>query len=354
MSGFFSFLLYLFLTFFLLGVLIFVHELGHYLTARTCGVTIHEFAIGMGKRLGGITSKKTGIMYSFRLLPVGGYVAMAGEDDETDDPNAFYKKSVWQRMLILVAGAGMNVLTGFLAMLILTTGMALSGYKMPSTQIGSFDETSTSYVSGLELGDVILSVDGARVHTGYDLSYEIMNSGYEPVDVVVMREGQKLLVPDVIFPTIEDKGIVFGSMDFLVVALDNTVANVFKVTVFRSTSAIKMVFDSIGGIISGRYSLSSMSGPIGVSSAVSEVATQPMAVWNIMYLFALIAMNLGVMNLLPIPALDGGRLFFRFIEVLRFGKPVKPEIEARIHGAGMALLLLFTAVIALKDVFVML
>ncbi len=354
MSGFLNFLLYLFLTFFLLGILIFVHELGHYLTARACGVTIHEFAIGMGKRLGGFTSKKTGIMYSFRLLPVGGYVAMAGEDDEVDDPNAFNKKNVWQRMLILVAGAGMNVLTGFLAMLILTTGMTLSGYKMPSTQIGEFEEAASSYASGLELGDVVLSVDGTRVHTGYDLSYEIMNCGYEPVDVVVLREGKKILVPDVIFPTGESEGVMFGGMDFRVVALDNTVGNVLKVTLFRSTSAIKMVFDSIGGIISGRYSLKSMSGPIGVSSAVSEVATQPMAVWNILYLFALIAMNLGVMNLLPIPALDGGRLFFRFVEVLRFGKPIKPSVEARIHGMGMALLLLFTAVIALKDIFVML
>ena len=353
MSGFFSFVLYLFLTFFLLGVLIFVHELGHYLTARACGVTIHEFAIGMGKRLGGFTSKKTGIMYSFRILPVGGYVAMAGEDEEVDDPNAFNKKNVWQRMLILVAGAGMNVLTGFLAMLILTTGMTLSGYKMPSTQIGAFEEAASSYTSGLELGDVVLSVNGTRVHTGYDLSYEIMHSGYEPVDVVVMREGKKILVPDVVFPTETSEGVLFGGMDFRVVALDNSIGNVFKVTVFRSTSAIKMVFDSIGGIISGRYSITSMSGPIGVSSAVSEVASQPMAVWNILYLFALIAMNLGVMNLLPIPALDGGRLFFRIVEVLRFGKPIKPEVEARIHGMGMALLLLFTAVIAFKDIFVM-
>ena len=353
MSGFLSFLFYLILTFFLLGVLIFVHELGHYLTARACGVTIHEFAIGMGKRLGGFTSKKTGIMYSFRILPVGGYVAMAGEDDEVDDPNAFNKKNVWQRMLILVAGAGMNVLTGFLAMLILTTGMTLSGYKMPSTQIGEFEEAASSYASGLELGDIVLSVDGTRVHTGYDLSYEIMHSGYKPVDVVVLRGGQRILVPDVVFPSGESEGVMFGGMDFRVVALDDTVGNVCKVTVFRSTSAIKMVFDSIGGIISGRYSISSMSGPIGVSSAVSEVASQPMAVWNILYLFALIAMNLGVMNLLPIPALDGGRLFFRIVEVLRFGKPIKPEVEARIHGMGMALLLLFTAVIAFKDIFVM-
>ncbi len=348
-----QFLLYLILTFFLMGILIFVHELGHYLTARLCGVTIHEFSIGMGKRLGGFTSKKTGIQYSFRLFPIGGYVAMAGEDEEVEDPNAFNKKNVWQRMLILVAGAGMNVLTGFLAMLILTTGMTIGGYRLPSTTIAEFGDGAPSYISGLEKGDRIISVDGTRVHTGYDLSYEIMFNGYKPVDMVVERDGETICIPDVRFPTGMEDGIHLGSMDFNVYAADSSVVNVLKTTFFRSTSSIKMVFDSIGGIITGRFTLASMSGPIGVTSAVADVASQPMAVWNILYLFALIAMNLGVMNLLPIPALDGGRLFFRIIEVLRFGKPINPSLEAKIHGAGMAILLLFTALIAFKDIFVL-
>ncbi len=346
-----QFFLYLLLTFFLMGLLIFVHELGHYLTARLCGVTIHEFAIGMGKRLGGFTSKKTGIQYSFRILPIGGYVAMEGEDEEVDDPNAFNKKNVWQRMLILVAGAGMNVIAGFLAMLILTTGMTLGGYKLPSTTVAEFADGAPSYVTGLELGDRIISIGGVKVHTGYDLSYEIMFNGYEPVDVVVERDGERVLIPDVHFPSGESEGILLGSMDFRVLAAESSVGNVLKTTWYRSLSSIKMVFDSIGGIITGRFSISSMSGPIGVTSAVADVASQPMAGWNILYLFALIAMNLGVMNLMPIPALDGGRLFFRIVEVLRFGKPVNPQIEARIHGVGMTLLLLFTAIIACKDMF---
>ena len=128
-------LLYLALTLFLMGILIFVHELGHYLTARACRVTIYEFSLGMGKRLAGFTSKKTGIQYSLRLFPIGGYVSMAGEDEdkegEENDPNAFNKKNPWQRLLILVAGAAMNVLTGALAMLILVSGMTLAGYKLP-------------------------------------------------------------------------------------------------------------------------------------------------------------------------------------------------------------------------------
>ena len=353
MPAILSYFLYLVLTLFLMGLLVFVHELGHYMTARLCHVTIHEFAIGMGKRLGGFTSKKTGIQYSFRLLPIGGYVAMAGEDEEVDDPNAFNKKNVFQRMLILVAGAGMNVLTGFLAMLVLTTGMTMAGYKLPSTTVAEFSSAAPSQITGLEVGDRIISVDGTKVYTGYDLSYEIMFNAYEPVDIVVERDGQKVTVPDVRFPSGVEDGIELGSMDFQVYAERTTVGTVLKTTFWRSVSSIKMVFDSIGGIISGRFSFSNMSGPIGVTNAVADVATKPMAAWNILYLFALIAMNLGVMNLLPIPALDGGRLFFRIIELLNFGRPIKPSIEARIHGAGMLLLLGLMIVIAFKDIFVM-
>ena len=350
-----STLFYLALTFFLMGILIFVHELGHYLTARACKVTIHEFSLGMGKRLCGFTSPKTGIQYSLRLFPIGGYVAMAGEDEdkegEEDDPNAFNKKNVWQRLLILVAGASMNVITGALAMLILVGGMTIAGYKLPSTTVAEFTPGASSYVTGLETGDRIISVDGVRVHTGYDLSYEIMFNGYKPVDVVVERDGKEILVPDVMFPSGMEDGIELGSMDFYVLSDESTVGNVLKTTLWRSVSSIKMVFDSIKGIVTGRFTLASMSGPIGVSSAVADVASQPMAVWNILYLFALIAMNLGVMNMLPSPALDGGRVFFRIIEILRFGKPVNPHVEATIHGVGMALLLMATAVIACKDLF---
>ncbi len=349
-----KFALYLLLTFFLMGILIFVHELGHYLTARACKVTIHEFAIGMGKRLGGFTSKKTGIKYSFRLFPIGGYVAMAGEDeggDGAEDPNAFHRKNVFQKMLILVAGAGMNVITGFLAMLVLTVGMSWAGYSLPSNVVGEFSLGAPSHITGLEVGDEILEINGTRIHTGYDLVYEITSQGYEPVNIVVKRDGQRVLLQNVRFPVSSENGLSVGNRDFNVTEMEATLPNLLKTTVYRSVSSIKMVFDSIGGIISGRYSVKDLSGPIGVTSTVSQVAEQPMAGWNILYLFAIIAMNLGVMNLLPIPALDGGRLFFRIIEALRFGKPFKPELEAKIHGVGMVLLLMLMVLIAFKDVF---
>ena len=357
MMAILSFIFYLFITLLLMGVLIFVHELGHYLTARACHVTIYEFSIGMGKRVAGFTSKKTGIQYSFRLFPIGGYVSMAGEDEtkegEENDPNAFNKKNVWQRIVILAAGATMNVITGFLAMLILTAGMTIAGYNLPSTVVGDFAPGAPSYVSGLELGDEILSVDGVKVHTGYDLSYEIMFNGYKPVDVVVIRDGKQILIPDICFPTGEEQGILLGGMDFSVLAADTTVVNVLKTSFWRGVSSIKMVFDSLGGMITGRFGFTDLSGPIGMTSAVQDVATQPMAGWNILYLFAIIAMNLGVMNLLPLPALDGGRLFFRFVEVLRFGKPINEKFEATVHGMGMMLLLGLMVLIALKDVFVL-
>ncbi|MBE6693271.1 MAG: RIP metalloprotease RseP [Ruminococcaceae bacterium] len=351
MQNILSFLGYLLLTVFMLGILIFVHELGHYIVARLCRVTIHEFSIGMGKRLFGFKSKKTGIEYNLRLFPIGGFVAMAGEDEEVDDPNAFNKKNVWQRIAILVAGAGMNILIGFLSMLILVGGMTLDGYKLPSTQIGQFAVGSSSYVTGLEVGDTVLKVDGVNVHTGYDLAYEIMNSGYQPVDVTVVRDGKTVLVPDVIFPVTVSGSTAFGDMDFSVVEMKASFGNVVKSAYFRSVSTVKMVFDSVGGLITGRYGAAELSGPIGVTSTVSDMAQSQMPVWNLLYLFAVIAINLGVMNLLPIPAIDGGRLFFRIIEILRFGRPVKPELEAKIHGIGMMLLLVAMVVIAFKDVF---
>ena len=245
----------------------------------------------------------------------------------------------------------MNVITGALAMLILVGGMTVAGYKLPSTTVADFTPGASSYVTGLETGDKILRVDGVRVHTGYDLSYEIMFNGYKPVDVVVERDGKEILIPRVMFPSGMEDGIELGSMDFYVLSDESTVGNVLKTTLWRSISSIKMVFDSIHGIVTGRFTLASMSGPIGVSSAVADVASQPMAAWNILYLFALIAMNLGVMNMLPIPALDGGRVFFRIVEILRFGKPVNPHFEATVHGVGMMILLMATAVIACKDLF---
>ena len=245
----------------------------------------------------------------------------------------------------------MNVLTGFLAMLILTAGLTASGYRLPSTTIEYFAAGAPSYVTGLEKGDTVLRDGDTTVHTGYELAYEIMFSGYKPIDVLVERNGDRVLVENVRFPTEAAQGVALGNMDFQTAPLEPTAWNVVRAGFWRGVSSIKMVFDSLKGIVTGRFGFSDLSGPIGVTSTVTEVAHQPMAGWNLLYLFAVIAMNLGVFNLLPIPALDGGRLFFRILEVLSFGKPISPKVEAKIHSVGMMLLLAFTAVIACKDIF---
>lgn len=337
-----------------LGLLIFVHELGHYLTARACHVTVTEFALGMGKRLCGFTSKKTGIQYSLRLFPIGGYVSMVGEDAADDaskqDPNAFCKKKLWQRMIILVAGAFMNILTGFLAMLILTVGMFAAGYRMPSATVAEFADKAVSQSYGLREGDTVVKVNRVPIHTGYDLTYEITNAGYRPLDLTVERNGERIVLEQVTFGVIEEDGIKLGDMDFIVYAMESTFPNVMRVAWYRSLSSVKMVIDSIGGLLTGRFGIDAMTGPVGMTSVVSEVAQSSMAGWNLLYLFSVIAVNLGIMNLLPLPALDGGRLLFCFIELIRFGKPVSPRVEAAIHRVGIIVLLLFTVLIACKDV----
>ena len=193
------------------GFLILIHELGHYTFARIFGVTIKEFSIGMGPKLLWYDSKKTGIRYSISMLPFGGYVAMAGEDGESDDPNSFDKKPAWQRFIITAAGATVNIVAGALAMILLTTMIPLG-----STTVHDFaDKETTGYTissseSGLLEGDTVLSVNGKRVKILDELSYEIMRQGNKPLDLVVLRDGAEVELPDVIFPTAEEEGQTFG------------------------------------------------------------------------------------------------------------------------------------------------
>ncbi len=334
--------LYVLLAIFIFGVLILIHEAGHFLFARLFRVTVHEFAIGMGPKVISHTSKKTGIAYSLRLLPFGGFVSMAGEDEESDDPNAFNKKPVWQRFIITAAGAAVNLLAGILVMGILVA----TSKALPSTTIHHFDEKSTS-VQYLQEKDQITAVDGTRVYTFNDLLYEIMRKGVEPIDVTVKRNGTEITVADVVFPTITDSGVVFGNVDFIPYAEAKTPLNILKHACVRSASTIKMIWESLYDLVSGRYGVEAVSGPVGVTQAMSEAASTGIA--NLVYLAVVISMNLGIMNLLPLPALDGGRLVFLLVEGIR-RKPVSPRIEGYIHFAGLAVLMLLMVLVTFKDI----
>lgn len=334
---------YILLTVLTISLLAFLHELGHYLTARRFGVTIKEFAVGMGPKLFSRRSEKTGIVYSVRALPIGGFVAMEGEDEESEDENAFNKKPVWQRMCVTVAGSLMNILTGVLLMAVIVT----MSPKLAGTTVGEFIDGATSVSYGLQIGDEIVRVDGDRVHVAAELSYEIMHDATKPIDIVVKRGGELITLEDVVFSTVTSEGVTFGMPDFRVYAEEKTVLSVTKHTFFRSVSTVKMIWESIIDLIGGRYGFEAVSGPVGVASAVSDAAQSGFL--DFLYLVVVIAVNLGVFNLLPIPALDGGRLLFQVIELIR-RKPLKAEVEGYVHFVGIILLLLLMLVVTFKDV----
>ncbi len=335
-------MLYFILIILVFGVLIFIHELGHFLAARACGVAVKEFAVGMGPTIFSWESKKYGTKYGLRLLPIGGFVSMVGEDEDSEDAGAFCNKSVWKRMLIVLAGPVMNLLLGFLLM----TVMVFSQGTLASTTIAKFDEGAISSEK-LQVGDEIVKVDGTRVYTGNDMVYEIMNQGYEPIDLVVIRNGEKLLVEDVSFPTMEDSGVLFGDYDFVPYAEQTNLLNSAKHAYFRSLSTVKMVYDSLFGLLSGRFGMDAVSGPIGVAEVVGDAAK--MGFLNFLYIVIVLSINLGVFNLIPFPALDGGRFLFLIIEGIR-RKPINRDVESYINFVGILLLFALMIFVTVKDV----
>ena len=342
MSGVLTAVFYLLVMVFVFGILIFIHEFGHFFTARRCGVAIKEFAIGMGPTLFSWQSKKYETKYALRAFPIGGFVSMVGEDEASDDVNAFCNKKVWQRMLITVAGPLMNLILGFILML----AVVLIQGPVATTTIGEFDENALS-ATHLQVGDEILEVDGTRVRSGNEVLYEIMNQGYEPIDILVKRNGSKILVEDVVFPTFEDQGVTFGDMDFQVLLEERTFLNTISQTFTRSVSTVKMVVDSLVGLLSGRFGIDAMSGPIGVAEVVGEAAKT--SALSFLYIVTVLTINLGVFNLIPFPALDGGRFLFLIIEGIR-RKPINRNVEAYINFAGIVLLFGLMIFISFKDV----
>lgn len=335
--------MYIILAILLFGLLIFIHELGHYITARIFNVAITEFSIGMGPKLLSKTSKKTNITYSLRALPIGGFVSMVGEDEESENENAFYKKPIWQRVIVCAAGSVSNILLGFLVMFILVIATPQIG----TVQVSSFPEGATSSAL-IEVNDVIKEVDGHNVHTLGELNYFINRYGSEPVNITVERAGTKIILESVIFPTTVQSGHIFGLRDFSVYEAQKDFVTVIKNGFFQAILTIRTVFDSIFDLITGTYGVEDLSGPVGVVNVISSSAkNNAYQLWSI---FVLLAMNLGIMNLLPIPALDGGRMLMLLIEAI-IKRPVNKNVEGYINLVGMILLFGLMIFITVKDVF---
>lgn len=334
--------IYILIALLVFGFLILIHELGHFMFAKKFGVSITEFSIGMGPK---ILSKKgkDGVNYSLRALPIGGYVAMVGEDEDSDDPNAFNKKPAWQRFIIVLAGAVMNLIVGIIIMTVLTLTVKHFG----GTTIAEFKENATSNQTGLMQYDEIVEIDGVNVHTANDLSYEIMRSGYQPVDVTLIREGKRITIKDVRFPQLSSQGIAFGSMDFMVYEEERTFGVIVKNAFFSCTSTVKMIWDSLIDLLSGRYGIEAVSGPIGVTGAITDAAES--GTYSLFYMVVVISMNLGIFNLLPIPALDGGTLIFLLVEMI-CRRPLPKKLESALKMASFMALMLLVIFVSAKDI----
>ncbi len=335
---------------FVFGLLIFIHEMGHFLAARACRVTVKEFAVGMGPKLISRVSKKSGTRYSLRALPFGGFTAMEGEDEDSSDPNALSAKPLWQRFIITAAGSFSNLAIG----IVLMTALVIFSGSLASTTIYEFvgfDEegapTAQSKAEGLLEGDRIIAVDGERVHIANELAYEIMRRGVEDIDITVIRDGEELVIEDVTFTQETADGITFGSLDFYVYSEPKSFGSVIKHAFFRSQLTIEMIWESLYDLVTGRYGVEAVSGPVGVTQVLGEAAQTGFS--DLVYMAVVLSMNLGVMNLLPLPALDGGRILFQIIELVR-GKRINPDAEAMVHFIGIVLLLGLMVIIAFKDI----
>lgn len=323
------------------GVIIIIHELGHFLTAKAAGVAVPEFSIGMGPKLFQIKHKETN--YTLRLLPIGGYVAMEGEDEESDDERAFCNKKPLQKILVIAAGATMNLLLGFLIMV----GITASEPAVSSTQIGYFAPDALS-AQKLELDDEIISINGHKIHTANDLIYAFVDVGDQPVQMTVQRDGQKIELQDVPFAHEQVEGQTIVQLDFKVKGLEKTPLRVLKQSWYMTAGVVKQVWGSFGKLISGQYQLNQLSGPVGVTQMIGEVASAR-DYSSFFFMTAFITINIGVFNLLPLPALDGGRLLFLFIELLR-GKPVPAKYEGFVHAAGLVLLMGLMLMVTFNDI----
>ena len=324
------------------------------MVARLSKVTIYEFAIGMGPTVFSWKSKKYDTKYALRAFPIGGFVSMAGEDGECEDENAFNKKPCWKRFIILVAGPAMNIFLGFVLMITMLTSSAIVNRTedrlglLPSNTIHSFDENAISNgENGLMAGDKVIKVGNVPIHTGNELSYEVMNQGYKKLDITVIRDGKTVVLEDVAFGKFSESGAEFGQIDFYVYGEKFNFVSLMKHSFFSSLSTIKMVWDSLSDMITGRYGMEAVSGPIGITNQMVESAKAGST--SFLYLLAVISINLGVMNLLPFPALDGGRLLFVFIEMITRKKP-SPKFESIVHAAGFLILMTFTVFILFKDI----
>lgn len=336
-----------------------IHEFGHFVSAKLSGIRVNEFAIGMGPLLCKFQKGET--QYSIRLLPIGGYCAMEGEDEDSKDPKAFGNKPTWKRIIVVAMGAIFNIILGFIIMMIILGQQS----AFASTTVAQFSDGATTSTSGLMVDDEITSLNGYKVSSYNDFTFAL---GTDPavtaaieqgtsasVNMTVNRDGQNVSLNDVQFDTVDNGENRVVQVDFKVYGIENNFVNLVKESFNSTVSTVRMVWASLIGLLTGQFGFNDMAGPIGIASAMTQSAAAGLqvsfvaALNNILYMMALITVNLGVFNLLPIPALDGGRLVFLLIELVT-RKRVPAKYESWVHAAGFALLLTLMVVVSFSDI----
>jgi len=343
-----------------LSVLVIIHEFGHFIFAKIFGVRVNEFSVGLGPKLFGFRAGET--VFAVRAIPFGGACMMEGEDGESDPEDlpedwepcpperTFTAQKPWKRLVILVAGAVFNLITGVALLFFL----ALPAETRVEPVVAAFgEEFAETGVAGLQVGDEILKIDGARVYITNDISILLSRYGGETHDILVRREGEKVLLSDAELKVTEYTygGEKYKGYGLLLSREDNSVGASLVGAVNTAAYYVRTVRFSIVDIFRGRVALQDMSGPVGITATMSEVV-KTSGFLNLLSLVAYITINLGVMNLLPIPALDGGRVLFLAIEKVLslFGIKPKRKYEAYINAAVLILLLGLIAVVSVSDV----
>lgn len=400
------------------GVIITIHEFGHFIFAKLFGVKVNEFAIGMGPTIFKKQGKET--KYALRLFPIGGFVSMEGEEEESEDSRAFCNQKTWKRMIIIAAGATFNLILGIIVCFFLVGSEDLAG----TNEILKFYDTAISnQEGGLQEGDKIISIDGKRVFSDYDITFLMQRNSSGIYSFVVERQGVKTELPEVHFGrrtggnfsysedctisdlsskikgfglkdgdkiigvngeavtkgeeliatigkdedykidfTVERQGekidvqgvkmAVVTVFDFVILGEDKNFANVTKNAFGYALSMGRMVYLSLFDLLSGQYGMNDIAGPIGTISVITDIAQESIATvdWSrLLMIMAMITINIGLFNLLPVPALDGGHLFFMVFELI-FRKKIPQKYESFIHAAGLVILLGFMALISASDI----
>lgn len=324
------------------SVVIIVHEFGHFIIAKLSGIKVNEFSIGMGPKLVSVTKGDTD--YSIRAFPIGGFVAMEGEDEESEAEGSFTSVPVQNRIAVVVAGAVMNMILGFAVLCFLTAMQP----AITSRTVSSFYEGAMTQQTGLQVGDEIVAINGRKCYVANDIIYEFARTQNGTADFTVIRDGVKTELEDVTFETYTDEnGYRQMVIDFTVQPITKTVFSVMQEAVNWTISIARMVFLSLVDLVSGRVAINQMSGPVGIVSTISEAVSYGYE--SVLMILAMITINLGVFNLLPFPALDGGRLAFLLLEFVR-GKPINQKYEILVNTAGMLMLLAFMVFVTFSDV----